>query len=167
MNIELYEGNVVVHFKNESENQQFIDEIRYDGLGAYLPGYVDRRELSFELIDSILRAAEHYGVQIDNDVREYIKKRRDAEAVEYAKKREAEAAEREQQAREAEWARKCRDGCGRCGNLLCIGDDDYKCTVSGELLEVKNKPGYDGINYYLFNYKPFPSMKCPYNHNRI
>lgn len=63
------------------------------------------------------------------------------------------------------WARLCKNGCGKCGNLAYDIDMPI-CKQTGHHLEEKNVPQTKGGMHYCFRLEPFPSEGCPFNINK-
>lgn len=108
----------------------------------------------------------HGVIEVDESFNEFQRKVDERYKELYRAETERRQAEAAQRMRSEYWKRLCKNGCGKCENLRCIGDDDYECGVTGDSLEVRNMPEYRGKVYQLFNYIPFPTDDCPFNTNK-
>lgn len=99
-----------------------------------------------------------YGVEVDScvyDVKEHMSSEENRIYSLYQKRLEEEKTV-------DIWERKKKYGCKGCKELVATYEDEWKCAVSGEAVEVKNSPDfYNGV-HYLFNYLPYPNEKCKY-----
>lgn len=110
-----------------------------------------------------------YGIEIDDSFTERRKALNEKLEAYWAPIRAAEqeqrAKEREEKEAQERWVRLSLKGCTGCTDCRPTYEDEWKCAASGDDLEVKNCPGYDGVIHYLFNYKPFPTDNCPFKVN--
>lgn len=114
-------------------------------------------EIEYDELSRILWHAERHNVEISDEILTLYQKVKEKAL----KIREERKAKQEREERKAKWDIKCKFGCGYCPNLTYDVDVPI-CKVSGEILETKNEPKFDGQVYRLFNFEPYPSDGCLY-----
>lgn len=115
----------------------------------------------YNLLHDVIAIAEDYGVQVEDEVYDALNDYETAARAEQDKINEEREASRLAEERRRRWESVKCNGCIDCANCRMVGDDDYVCRETGDDLPIKNCPGYVGVTYYLFNYKPFPTDSCP------
>lgn len=166
MKIFILDGIVVCSLDNKngaflSETSGCFDDFYKHNLKLRSDSFI----AEYRSLQTILTAADKHGIEISEEVEETYclldeRQRNIERGLEEQRRIEAEAKEKRQK-----WVRLQKNGCKGCMNCRATGfDDDYKCLASGDELPIKDCPGFDGINHYLFNLKPFPTQKCPYKY---
>ena len=109
-------------------------------------------------LKAIVDEAERYGV----DVAPGIKSRLSELEKLWRNMYEDEQKRLDEQKKKERWEVLRSIGCGTCQNLVKAGDGDFVCKASGDYLDYRNRPKYDGENVYrIINFVPFPSENCP------
>lgn len=146
-----------------STREAFIGPVsvpfRYADIAPVGTEYTDRYSVSADArtLGYILKYAHSCGVEAAPEVVQYaeeLKKR-------YKAMQEALVKTWGERDKSAVWRQLKRSGCGGCKNCGSYGEDSFWCSACGEELRTENRPTPYAELYYLYNWVPFPSERCP------
>ena len=160
--------------ENNGKEKAFLSALRYEMGNCFNGFYENALRLcktgnpidDYNLLQGLIMTAENRHIEIDSEVYEFLKEYEELATAEAEKIKEARRQEEEERHLQQQWERIKRDGCMQCANCRITGDDDYVCRETGDDLPTKNCPGYVGMTYYLFNFKPFPTDSCPLRYQK-